>query len=160
MLIHHILTDKLISLLKSIFIWLLIVYLYFIFRFMGNSENIVWAQTTKDFSLVGLISGIILGFSFWGTNIIIDLTGIKRRSYLIIILTDLIVILIQTSLVIFFISIILIEVEELTLKQLFPYFIQWMGEKGVLSFAIYLSFGFIYLCTFRTNSSTSGTPPW
>lgn len=126
--------SRLIDLASSIAEWLIVVFLYMIIRFVGNSANIPWANDLRDFLLIGILTGILLGIIFWLSELLINKTGLKKRSYYILILFQLGMILLAATIILGLLGIIITVRDQSDFMGFRDFMIQTLGRMGNISF--------------------------
>lgn len=130
-------------------VWLIIVFIYFVIRFLGNSSGIFWANEFRDFLNVGIVSGIILGTVNWLSNLLVDFTGLKKRSYYVLILFNLFTILVAIAFILMYLDLFVINQGQLDLEDFWRYFATRFGNLGTISFLITLIIASIILSLIR-----------
>lgn len=107
------LKSRLIGYFSSILTWIFIIFLFAIIRFLDNSSDIPWGNQFIDFVKVGMLAGLVMGTISWASVIFIEKTGLRKKSYSLLILIQLAVI-VFAALVIFMFVILYIWVNDKT----------------------------------------------
>jgi len=132
-----------------VLIWLLVIFIYFLIRFLGNSSSIFWADEFRDFVTIGIISGIILGTTNWLANLLIDFTGLKKRSYYVIILFNLVIIVFAVALILLYLDLFMISKGKMDLEEMWRFYFTRFGHLGTISFMITLIISSVLLSLIR-----------
>ncbi|MHC1777969.1 MAG: adenylate/guanylate cyclase domain-containing protein [Lentimicrobium sp.] len=94
------LNSQLINYFTSVLTWMFVVFLFAIIRFLDNSANLAWGTQLIDFVKVGTLAGIAMGTISWASIIIIEKTGLRKKSYFLLILIQLGVIFFAAAIII------------------------------------------------------------
>jgi len=150
------LKSRIIDYFSSVFYWLIVVFLYSIIRFLGNSANIVWASQLRDFVNVAILAGFTMGTVSWASAILIEKTGLRKRSYLLLILIQLAVIIFAAA-IIFLILAAYMSVNAKTGTSLpWTHAIESLLRLGTISFIIALIVAAILLSVLQQIKSIIG----
>jgi adenylate cyclase len=97
------LKSRLISYFSSVFTWVFIIFLFAFIRFLDNSGNTFWGSQLIDFVKVGILAGFVMGTISWASAIFIGKTGLRKKSYSLLILIQLAVIILASVVIVLFV---------------------------------------------------------
>ena len=150
------LKTRILEYFSIVFAWLIVVFLYIIIRFLGKSDNISWATQLRDFVSVGLLAGIIMGTISWATSLLIENTGLKRRSYYFLIIFQLCIIIAAVFFIILVMIVYTSMKDKIAMPQSLMQSIELIPKLGSLSLLITFVIASIILSLLQQMKSIIG----